>query len=81
MLTGRETDAELRELVMKFSQQCPVGELNRNCPFYTLSGLHYASLKSIVDGMRRESMLGMFEDELQCRKLHSDQCFKPVKHH
>jgi len=75
VLTGRETDTELRELVMKFSQQCPVGELNRHCPFYTLSGLHYASLKSIVDGMSRASLLAMFEDELQCRRQHPDQCF------
>jgi len=78
VLTGQETDEELRELALRFSQQCPIGELSRHCPFYLLNGLHYATAKDIVDKMSRQSLLEMFDEERQCRKKHSDECFKSV---
>ena len=77
VLTGRETDAELRELALKFSRQCPVGELNRRCPFYTLNGLHHETIRSIVEQMSRESLIEMFEDERICRREHRSGCFQP----
>ncbi|MDR3456838.1 MAG: hypothetical protein P4N60_05290 [Verrucomicrobiae bacterium] len=77
VLTGRETDAELRELAYRFSQQCPIGELNRHCPFHTLNGLHHATTRDVLDKMNRASLMEMFEDERLCRKEHADKCFKP----
>lgn len=76
VLTGRETDDELRDLVLHFARQCPVGEFNRYCPFYVLNSLHHETLKNIVGQMSRTSLLELFEDERQCRKEHPDKCFQ-----
>ncbi len=63
VLSGQETDKELRELVLQLTQRCPVGELNRHCPFYTLNGLSYETVKNIVEQMSRNSLLEMFDEE------------------
>jgi hypothetical protein len=76
LLTGRETDAELRRLAVQLAQRCPAGEFNRHCPFYTLNGLHHETAKNIVEQMSRESLVDMFEDERQCRKHHRAGCFQ-----
>lgn len=73
-LTGQETDAELRELALHFSQQCPVGRHNRCCPFRTLNGVSYGTVKNIISQMSRESLRAMFEDERLCRGDTEQKC-------
>jgi hypothetical protein len=76
VLTGKETEAELRGMALQLCRQCPIGDLHRHCPFHTLNGLPHESVKGIIEQMTRESLLEMFEEERICRKQHADRCFQ-----
>jgi len=76
LLTGRETDAELRALALLLIQRCTASQQNHQCPFYPLNGLHHETGKHIVEQMSRESLIDMFEEERLCRKNHRAGCFQ-----
>jgi len=67
LIAGTETLAELREVIVGFSEGCPAGRNHPHCPFRLLSGLSYDSLTNLVNSMSRETCLDLFQQELQCR--------------
>lgn len=67
LLTGQETLAELRNMIVELSREGPTGLENPGCPFRMMSGLTYASLTNLVNHMPREACVDLFEMELNCR--------------
>ncbi len=72
-LEGGETDAELREMTIQFTEKCPAGEHHSHCPFRVLSGVSYAALTNLVASMNHESLIELFEMERECRNHHSSE--------
>ena len=68
LLTGQETLAELRNLIVRFSQACPTEQRHFGCPFCILSGLSYASLTNLVRDLSQEVCLDLFK---QASEFHS----------
>jgi hypothetical protein len=67
LLTGQETLAELRNLIIQFSRECPEGRRNPGCPFCMMSGLTDASLTNVVNRLSREACVDLFQMELDRR--------------
>ena len=69
-LAGNETDAELRALVIRFTEACPARQRHSRCPFLTLNRLRRVTLRALVAGMTRSAMVSMFD--LECEVRHTD---------
>lgn len=67
IITGAETDEELRELAFKMLEACPIGKQHCQCPFRILSGLSWVAARSILKDLSREQLIEFFELERQCR--------------
>lgn len=68
IITGAETDEELRELAFLMLEACPVGKHHCQCPFRILNGLSWVSARSILKDMKRDQLIEFFELERQCRR-------------
>jgi hypothetical protein len=66
-ITGNETDAQLRELILEFVQNCPAELSHPHCPFRMLNTLSRDSFRNLVEGMSRETMVFLFDTECECR--------------
>ena len=75
--TGKESEAELKEMVLWFTEKCPRKQHHQHCPFRMLEGLSYTSLQDVVDGLSREAALGLFELEHICRNNQPKICQSP----
>jgi len=77
-LTGDETEADVRKLIVniveecQYSRLCPIGKAHMGCPFCALAGLSYRSMKDMVDTMSMDDCLKLFEMEITCRASDSD---------
>lgn len=67
-VTGEETDEELRELVFRLAEQCPIGKKHPHCPFCMLGGLSLNSLRTFATSLNRRALLNLFELERNCRE-------------
>jgi hypothetical protein len=67
IITGQETDAALRQMVLEFSNRCPLSQTHAHCPFCMLGGLSRPSLEHLVYGMKREAMVFLFDAECELR--------------
>ena len=74
LLAGDETLEELREMIIEFSEACPIGRNHPYCPFRILSGLSYDSLTNLVSTMSRDTCIALFEQELKCRSQAETPC-------
>lgn len=68
VITGAESDEELRDMAVKMLEACPLGKHHCQCPFRILSGLSWVAARSILNDMKREQIIDFFELERQCRK-------------
>ncbi len=75
--TGKESEAELKEMVLWFTEKCPRQQYHQHCPFRILEGLSYNSLQNLVNGLSREAALGLFELEHICRNQQPKKCQSP----
>ena len=73
-ITGNESEKELRELVEAFIEKCPCSREHIHCPFYILRGLYHASLKTLLDGLTRQGLVGLFEIECELRNAKTHPC-------
>lgn len=73
-LTGQEPVADLRNMIVHYSQTCPVTQNDPQGPFRILSSLDYASLTALVKEMSRETCLNLFEQEFECRSRSGNEC-------
>ncbi len=73
LLTGTETEAAVRQLIIhivqecQYSQVCPAGKAHSGCPFRAMAGLSYHSMKDMAETMPFADCLKLFEMELDCR--------------
>ncbi len=67
IITGQESDAGLRQMVLEISLRCPLSQTHAHCPFYMLGGLSRTSLEHLVYGMKREAMVFLFDAECELR--------------
>lgn len=74
LVDGRETDQELKDLIVQLALKCPLGKSHFHCPFRILSGLSCDSLTGTVQTLSREACLSLFEMERECRATHADEC-------
>ena len=74
--TGDETEGELRALVVRLAQACPVRQQHYGCPFRSLHHLYHVTLQAWLKGMSRTALLGLFELECEARnnKLTTKHC-------
>lgn len=68
VLTGDESDAELRELALRFMEACPVNCDQHHCPFRILGHLYHASSKALINTMSRSGLVSLFEGEVETRR-------------
>jgi hypothetical protein len=79
-LTGKESEAEIRKLIIKIVQEfqfataCPVGKANAQCPFRAMAGLSYHSMKELAETMPIQDCIKLFELELECRTSGGNKC-------
>jgi hypothetical protein len=67
VLTGEETDDELRALVVLFSQGCPARQHHSGCPFRSFKHLYHVSLTCLINGMTRKALVSLIELECEVR--------------
>jgi hypothetical protein len=72
-ITGHETEAELRVLVVRFVHECPIGQQHPGCPFRSLQNLYHASLQTLLNGMNHKSLAGLFELEREARNAGNNE--------
>ena len=77
LLTGTETLAELRNLIINYSEACPEGLHYPHSPFRMLSGLSYASLCNLVNHLPYDTCVSLFDQELECRAAAVLGCSEP----
>ena len=76
LITQRETLAELREMILEFSEACPAGQNHPHCPFRIMAGLSYDSLVSLINHLPQEACVNLFDQELACRSQADALCRK-----
>jgi hypothetical protein len=73
-VTGKETDAELQALILRFTQKYSDCTSREKCMIRSLSGLTFNTLQTVVKGFKREFCLEILRAECTCRK--EDTSFK-----
>jgi hypothetical protein len=63
LIIGEESDSALRGLAIYFAEECH----SPSSPFRVLNGHYRGALKTLVHGMTRAALLGMFEMERKLR--------------
>ena len=63
LVTGQESDAELRERIIQLSQRSEGRNHEHGRIFAVLGGLSHATLNNLVNGMNRSRLLALFERE------------------
>jgi len=74
LITGQESLAELRQMIIEFSYACPKKQIHLECPFHILGTLSHTSLASFVNGFSREACVDLFQMERECRSLAATPC-------
>jgi len=67
LLRGRETDDDLKELILALAENCPRDVACPQCPFRILGALAKGPRLALVNSMSREMCLKVFESERNCR--------------
>lgn len=68
VLTGNESDAELRAITLQFVEACPVPCEQTRCPFRILGGLYHVSSRALINSMSRSGLVSLFEAEVESRQ-------------
>ena len=79
VITDRESDEDLREMVLQMSQSCPLNLACLHCPFRILQGLSHASLNNTVAVLDRTGCLELFALENACRNQAEAPCLHKPK--
>ena len=75
-ITGAERDENLREMVLRMSEGCPLERCCLHCPFRILQSLSCSALKKLVAGLDRPALLELFRMERECRNHPQGQCLQ-----
>jgi hypothetical protein len=66
-ITGKETDAELREMIIKCTQRYSGCTSRQKCLIRALSGLTFATLGNLVKAFNRDFCLEILKGTCACR--------------
>jgi len=69
LVTGRETEAELRLLSLQLAGNCPCGKSHPHCPFRLMSKHSPGSVKHLLETMPEAELRELFVTELLCRTI------------
>ena len=70
VITGEETDDELRKIAIHILTHCRGKCSARTCPFVLLHHLSLNSMKDVLSTMRRKDLLELFAEETILRQAH-----------
>lgn len=73
-ITGFESDAELRGIVVGFIEHCSASKRNPRCPFRILKYAYKDSLSDLMAGMTRAALLSLIEMEVKTRNDNPALC-------
>jgi hypothetical protein len=68
VLTGHESDAELRAIALQFVETCPVECSQAHCPFRILGNLYHVSSRALINSMSRNGLVSLFESGAETRE-------------
>jgi 3-deoxy-D-arabino-heptulosonate 7-phosphate (DAHP) synthase class II len=68
IITGMETDAELRQMIIRFTQKYAGCTSRQKCMIRSLSGLTFATLQNLVQGFNRDFCLQILSTGCGCHK-------------
>jgi hypothetical protein len=68
LLTGKESDEELRAMALQFVEACPVSCRQNRCPFRILGNLYHVSSKALINSMGRSGLVSLFEADVDSRQ-------------
>jgi len=74
LISGQESLAELKDLILQVSQACRAKQTYFPCPFFITGTLSYASLTVLVNSLTRKACLDLFQMELVCRSQEVGPC-------
>ena len=74
LVTDQEPLAELRRLIIRFSQACPASAAHLACPFRIMGTLSPAALTTLVNSLPRAACLDLFKMEHDCRSQYAGAC-------
>ena len=77
VITGQESDAELKGIAVWFLENCSASRQNPQCPFGILKNAYSGSLTALLNGMTRSAILGLIELEVEARNNHPSLCGQP----
>lgn len=78
VISGDESDAELREIVVGFIEHCSASKRNPRCPFRILKYTYQESLSELMAGMTRSALLSLIEMEVKIRNDNPALCGQPT---
>jgi len=68
--TGSESDAELRDLILRLVENCSDCHSHKQCVFRPLKKIHNPTLTYIISKLNRPGLIGILNDECDCRNSH-----------
>jgi len=77
VITGQESDAELRGIVIWFIENCSASRENSQCPFSILKNAYHGSISVLMEGMTRAAVLSLIEMEVEARNNQPALCGQP----
>jgi len=77
VITGQESDAELRGIFVWFIENCSASRQNPQCPFTILKNAYQDSLSALMGGMTRTAILSLIEMEVEARNNQPALCGQP----
>ena len=75
-ITGNESETELRENILHIIENCSAVKNHPHCPFRLLGNIPPYSAKNLVDALKHQNLLSLFEAEHQCRINYGAKCQK-----
>ncbi|MGA2244088.1 MAG: hypothetical protein ABSH48_03725 [Verrucomicrobiota bacterium] len=74
VISGHESDAELRGIVVWLAENCSASRLNPECPFSILKEAYRGSMNALMNGMTRAAMLRLIGMEEEARNNQPALC-------
>jgi hypothetical protein len=68
VLSGDESETELRSIALRFVEACPVNCDQHHCPFRILGNLYHVSSKALINSMSRSGLVSLFDADVESRR-------------
>jgi hypothetical protein len=68
VLTGGESEAELRALALQCVEACPVDCGQNQCPFRIIGNLYHVSSRALINSLSRRGLASLFEAKVESQR-------------